>query len=110
MDDAPFQRTLRLADLSVGRMRSCKIGDREIVLCHAREGVFALDNLCTHAFARLSEGLLRGTRVMCPLHGASFDVRDGRVLGGPTLVPVASHATRIVDGVIEVALTPADTT
>ena len=104
MSETPFQPTLRLADVGVGRMRSLKMGDREIVLCHTRDGVFAVDNICTHAFARLSEGFLRGTRLTCPLHGASFDVCSGRVLGGPTVLPLAAHPTRVVDGVIEVAV------
>lgn len=77
---------------------------REIVLCHTKQGIFALDNICTHAHARMNEGRLRGLRVICPLHGASFDVRDGRVLGPPATVPLAHHAVRVVDGFVEVAL------
>jgi nitrite reductase/ring-hydroxylating ferredoxin subunit len=103
-EPATFIPALPLTEVSVGRMRSCKLGERDIVLCHTREGVFALDNLCTHALARLSEGFFKGTRITCPLHGASFDVRDGRVLGGPTVFAVPTHATRIVDGTIEVSL------
>jgi nitrite reductase/ring-hydroxylating ferredoxin subunit len=38
------------------------------------------------------------------LHGASFDIRDGRVLGPPAVVPMPTHAVRIVDGTVEVAL------
>jgi nitrite reductase/ring-hydroxylating ferredoxin subunit len=101
---AQFSPALKLAELPVGSMRACVIGGREIVLCHTREGVFALDNICTHAHARLCEGRLRATRLVCPLHGASFDVRDGRVLGPPAAVPLPIHAARIVEGTVEVAL------
>jgi nitrite reductase/ring-hydroxylating ferredoxin subunit len=99
-----FQPVLQLAELAVGGMRACLVGGREIVVCHTREGVFALDNMCTHAEARLCEGRLRATRLVCPLHGASFDVRDGRVLGPPADVPLPVHSVRIVDGTIEVAI------
>lgn len=105
-DQPPFIPVLPLAEVGVGRMRSCRVGERDIVLCHTRDGVFALDNLCTHALARLSEGFFKGTRITCPLHGASFDVRDGRVLGGPTVFPVPTHHTRVVGGMIEVSLAP----
>jgi nitrite reductase/ring-hydroxylating ferredoxin subunit len=101
-----FVRVMNLADLPRGRMKSCQVGDREIVLCNTKEGVFALDNVCTHAFARMSEGRLRGTRLICPMHGASFDVRGGAVLGGPASMPLPAHTVRIVDGAVEVALTP----
>jgi nitrite reductase/ring-hydroxylating ferredoxin subunit len=101
---AQFEAVMKLAELAAGSMRSCVVGGREILICHTREGVFALDNICTHAHARLSEGRLRATRLICPLHGASFDVRDGRVLGPPAESPLATHAVRLIDGVIEVAL------
>jgi nitrite reductase/ring-hydroxylating ferredoxin subunit len=104
---AQFEAVLRLGELPLGGMRACLIGGREIVICHTREGVFALDNICTHAHARLCEGRLRTTRLVCPLHGASFDIRDGRVLGPPAEVALATHAVRIVDGVIEVAVSAA---
>jgi nitrite reductase/ring-hydroxylating ferredoxin subunit len=95
---------MKLAELAVGAMRACTVGGREIVVCHTREGVFALDNICTHAEARLCEGRLRATRLVCPLHGASFDIRDGRVLAPPADVPLPVHGVRIVDGTVEVAL------
>ena len=96
-----------LSDLLQGRMGACRVGEREILLCHTREGIFALDNVCTHACARMSEGRLRGSRLVCPLHGACFDVHDGRVLAPPAQAPLAIHAVRIVAGVIEVAIDPA---
>lgn len=104
MSDTTFQPALPLDTVSVGRMRSCKIGEREIVVCHTKEGVFALDNVCTHAFARMSEGVLKKMRVICPMHGAAFDVRTGRVLGGPAILPLPAFETRVVNGVVEVAL------
>jgi 3-phenylpropionate/trans-cinnamate dioxygenase ferredoxin subunit len=102
-----FSIALPLADLPEGSMRACAVDGRELVICRTRDGVFALDNICTHAYARLSEGRLRGARLICPLHGASFDVRDGRVLGAPATRPLTTHALRVADGRIEVAITPA---
>jgi nitrite reductase/ring-hydroxylating ferredoxin subunit len=104
MDDSTFQPALAVAEVAVGRMRSCKLGDREIVVCHTRDGVFAVDNTCTHAFARMSEGYLKGTRIICPLHGATFDLRTGRVLSGPTATPLPTFPTRVVNGIVEIAM------
>ena len=88
---ADFIPVLALSELPVGAMRAVTIGGRELLVCHTREGVFAVDNICSHAYARLCEGRLRGTRLICPLHGASFDVRltEGRVELSPVApVPV----------------------
>jgi len=97
---------LKLAEVPPGSMRACMVAGRELVICHTREGVFALDNICTHAETRLCEGRLRGTRLVCPLHGACFDVRDGRVLRPPAERPLATHAVRVIADTIEVAVTP----
>jgi nitrite reductase/ring-hydroxylating ferredoxin subunit len=101
---AHFAPILELSELPLGTMRACTVGDRELLICHTREGLFALDNICTHAEARLCEGRLRATRLVCPLHGAVFDVRDGRVLAPPAECPLPTHVVRVQGGVIEVAV------
>ena len=105
MSDATFVPVMTLAEIPQGSMQTRVLEGREIVICHTREGVFALDNICTHAEARLCEGRLRAMRLVCPLHGAAFDVRDGRVLAPPAAYPLRTYPVRLHAGVIEVALT-----
>lgn len=104
MTESVFHPALALAELPPGRMRCVTVAGREVLICHTREGVFALDNICTHAFARMDEGRLRGVRLICPLHGASFGVCDGRVLAPPASRPLSRYPVRVVEGTIEVAL------
>jgi nitrite reductase/ring-hydroxylating ferredoxin subunit len=104
MSDPQFQPALPLADIPQGSMRPVTLGGREIVICHTKEGVYALDNICSHAHARMCEGRLRATRIVCPLHGASFDIRDGKVLGPPAVQPLLTFQVRVVDGTVEVAV------
>ena len=104
---AQFAPVFELAALPLGSMSACTVGGQELVICHTRAGVFALENICTHAHARLCEGWLRATRLVCPLHGAAFDVRDGRVLAPPAPCPLRTYPLRVLAGVIEVALTDA---
>lgn len=101
---AAWHRVAAEAEIPAGTMRAFTIDGREVVVGRGAAGWFALDNVCTHAYARLCEGRLRGHRLVCPLHGASFDVRDGRVLGLPATVPLPAHRLRVVDGQVEVAL------
>jgi nitrite reductase/ring-hydroxylating ferredoxin subunit len=49
---------------------------------------------------------LRGYQLICPLHGRSFDIRDGCATGKPARNPIRSFPLRIVDGMIEVAIEP----
>ncbi len=97
-----------LSEVPAGTMHACSVGGREIVICRTKDGIYALDNICTHAYARLNEGRLRGTRLICPLHGASFDIRDGRALGAPATRALATHAVTVVDDRVEVTLTSAE--
>src|SRR5882762_1823725 len=100
--------TVALTDVAEGKMRACAADGREIVVCRTKDGIYALDNICTHAYARLSEGRLRGTRLICPLHGASFDVRNGNPLGAPATKPLATHLVSVVDDRIEISAAPAE--
>ena len=103
MADRPYLPALSLAELAPGTMRCVTLADEPVLVVHAKDGaVHALHDICSHAYARLDEGRLRGHRVICPLHGASFDVRTGAVLGAPATVPLKSYPVRVVDGRIEV--------
>ncbi len=105
MIDEGYVRVLAEDQLASGQMRCVEVEGQPVLLCRTRDGVHAVDVVCTHAYARLDEGRLRGHRLICPLHGASFDVRSGAVLGAPATAALRSHATRMQDGFVEVQLT-----
>jgi len=68
------------------------------------DGVFvAVNDRCTHQAAQLSGGKIRRGTVMCPLHGARFDMATGRCIGGPYR-ELRTFACRVSDGIIEVAI------
>ncbi len=104
MSEPEFKRLLPEGELAAGEMRCVELEGRAILLCRTRDGHHAVDAICTHAFARLDEGRLRGHRLICPLHGAGFDVRTGAVLGAPATVALASYPVRLRDGFVEVQL------
>jgi 3-phenylpropionate/trans-cinnamate dioxygenase ferredoxin subunit len=101
--------TIALSDVPEGKMHACAAGQREILVCRTKQGIYAVDNICTHAYARLNEGRLRGTRLICPLHGASFDVRDGHVLGAPATQPLLTHAVNVTGDCIEISVSSVTT-
>jgi nitrite reductase/ring-hydroxylating ferredoxin subunit len=84
-----------VSQIERGQCLSVELEGHDILICHAPEGFFAVDNNCSHADQRLDEGRLRGHRLLCPLHGAAFDVRDGRALSRPALRPISSYPVRL---------------
>jgi nitrite reductase (NADH) small subunit len=47
----------------------------------AEDQVFALQDRCPHKGGPLSEGIVHGTSVTCPLHAAVFDLNTGQTTG-----------------------------
>jgi nitrite reductase/ring-hydroxylating ferredoxin subunit len=80
-----------VSDLRDGHMRVFPdIGNHGIIVCRVAGQLHALEDNCSHRDARLSEGRLRGALITCPLHGAQFNVCDGKQQGPPAVLPVAS--------------------
>ena len=70
---------------------------RKIALYRSEGEFFATDNVCTHAYALLSDGFLEDGCIECPLHQARFDIRTGKALCAPATVDVTTYPVK-VDG------------
>lgn len=75
--------------------RSMEVEGRKIGLFNVDGTIFAIDDICSHGNARLSEGDLDGFKIECPLHAGLFDVRSGKALTAPVTRDVRSHTVRI---------------
>jgi nitrite reductase/ring-hydroxylating ferredoxin subunit len=91
------------AKLPEGEPLGFKLGDQRVALYKIDDEIFATDDVCSHAFALLSTGFLEGHVVECPLHGAMFDVRDGRCRSG-TYKDIRAFSAEIRDGEVYVYL------
>jgi 3-phenylpropionate/trans-cinnamate dioxygenase ferredoxin subunit len=75
-------------------------------ICVARVGneVFAVDDMCTHSDASLSEGDVTGFKIECWLHGAEFDLRTGEALTLPANIPLQRYAVSIDGNAVTVEI------
>lgn len=80
-----------------------KLGGWYVLVGKTEDGFHAVNDRCTHQAALLSGGRIRRGAVMCPLHGARFEMTSGRCLGG-TYKDLRTFPLRITDGMIEVYL------
>src|SRR5215467_6675147 len=90
--------------LAPGEILGVEIGDKPIALYNVDGEIYATDNICTHAFAMLSDGWLDGECIECPLHAGRFDVRTGKALGPPVEEDIKVYKVRVVGEDIQVAL------
>lgn len=96
-----------LSDLTDGQMRVFEdIGEYGIVVCRVAGELYAVEDNCSHADTPLSEGRLRGATLVCPLHGAGFDVRDGTHSGPPAWEGVPCHRLHAGDAEVAVEVAP----
>jgi len=59
--------------------------DKEIAIFRTSDDkVFALNNRCPHQGGPLSEGIVHGQRVTCPLHNWQIDLKTGEAQGADT--------------------------
>lgn len=78
-----------------------QLGGWSVLVVRTDDGLHALNDRCTHQAAQLSPGRVRRGAIMCPLHGARFEVGSGRCIGG-AYADLRRFEVRVVDGVIEV--------
>ena len=102
--DAGWVRAAARSDLAEGEVIGVEVAGHSIALYDADGNVFATNNICTHAYACLSDGWLDGEVIECPLHAARFDIRNGKVLDPPATEDLKTYPVRIVDGEIQVRL------
>src|SRR3954468_9857377 len=99
-----FIRVATIEDLPPGRAKLVEINGTEIALFNVGGEVHAIDNSCSHVGGPLCEGEISGAEVICPWHGATFDIRTGRALGPPAVDAVSRYNLRIADGNIEIEI------
>jgi naphthalene 1,2-dioxygenase ferredoxin component len=97
-------RVAARSELAAGEVIGVEAGGQSIAVYDCDGELFATDNICTHAYACLSDGWLDGNTIECPLHAARFDVRTGQVLDPPATEDLKTYPIRLVNGDIEVRL------
>lgn len=101
-----FVAVTKVGEIPDGEARMFVVEGIAIMLARCGDEIFAVEALCSHAHAYLHEGSVDRFRcsVECPLHGAEFDLRTGRVLSPPATEPVQVFPVRCGDGNVLVGL------
>jgi 3-phenylpropionate/trans-cinnamate dioxygenase ferredoxin subunit len=81
-----------------------EIGEDSVVVFNIGGEFFAIADLCTHDMGALGEGEVEDHEIICPRHGARFDLRTGEALTLPAVQDVPSYPVRVVDGVLEIGV------
>lgn len=92
------------SELPNGERLFVEIDGQPIVIFNIGGQYFAIADVCSHDDGPVGDGRLDGYEIKCPRHGASFDVRDGKVLSLPGIVDIPAYPTQVVDGQIGIGI------
>lgn len=81
----------KVGDVSPGEAKVFEVKGKPIALVNVNGEYYAIDDVCTHDSGPLADGEVIGYEIECPRHGARFDIRSGKPLCLPAVVPVATY-------------------
>ena len=94
-DNLEYISVVDATDIELGHSASVNVKGINILICNTEEGFFAVQDMCTHALVPLCGGLIQGTLISCPLHGAVYDLKSGEVMAPPAFEDLQTFKLKI---------------
>jgi nitrite reductase/ring-hydroxylating ferredoxin subunit len=89
-----WHRVASASDLREGEGLPVDLDGIAIALYRIDGAIHAIDDVCTHEFAVLSQGFVQDGTIECPLHAAQFDIATGECLSGPAVQDLRTYRVR----------------
>jgi len=99
-----FVEIAPVTELPNGERLFVDVGDKPIVIFNIAGQFFAIGDVCTHDDGPLGDGVLEGDNVVCPRHGAEFDVRSGKAMSMPAAVDIPAYPVQVRGAMIFVGI------
>ncbi len=104
MEPREFVPVLFENELADDRLQHVRAGDADVILLRSGGRLHAYGEHCPHLGAPLSDGWLSNGSIVCPCHGARFELSTGSTVKGPATSPLTCFETCVRGGRIEVRL------
>jgi 3-phenylpropionate/trans-cinnamate dioxygenase ferredoxin subunit len=102
--ECDFYEIAAVGDLPNGERLFVEIGEYYLVVFNIAGQYFAIEDLCSHDDGPLGDGDLEDHEIICPRHGARFDVQTGKALTLPAVEDIPAYPVRVVADKIEVGM------
>jgi 3-phenylpropionate/trans-cinnamate dioxygenase ferredoxin subunit len=90
--------------LSEGDRLFVELGGKSIVLFNLAGKLFAIGDVCSHDNGPVGDGEIEENEIICPRHGARFDIRTGKATSLPALIDIPAYPIRVVEGMIQIGI------
>jgi nitrite reductase/ring-hydroxylating ferredoxin subunit len=91
--------------LEPGELMYVEVDEEPVCLINLDGEIHALNDICTHEEASLSDGTIVGDEIECPLHGGAFYIRTGEPAAMPVVVKTEKYKVRVEGDDLQVSLT-----
>lgn len=78
------------------------LDDIRVAVFNLQGHFYAIHSECTHATFELDDAPLEGDAIVCPLHGARFCIKTGKVLCPPAFEPLKTFPVRVENGILQI--------
>jgi 3-phenylpropionate/trans-cinnamate dioxygenase ferredoxin subunit len=95
---AKFVKVARADEIAPGEKKIVEVDGVLVVVVNLDGHFYAIEDVCTHDGGPLGEGELDGCELICPRHGARFDVRTGEALTLPAFEAAPVYEVRVENG------------
>jgi 3-phenylpropionate/trans-cinnamate dioxygenase ferredoxin subunit len=95
-------------ELNEGQRLFIEIDETPIVILNIAGNYYAVADVCSHDDGPVGEGNIEGFEIICPRHGARFDIRSGKALALPAFVDIPAFPVRVVGDQIEIGIPTED--
>jgi 3-phenylpropionate/trans-cinnamate dioxygenase ferredoxin subunit len=95
---AAWQRVASEEELQPDTPFATRVGEAQLAIIRLADGIFAVNDVCSHEYALLSEGFCEDGKLECPLHQACFDIRTGQALSAPATTAIATYPVKCENG------------
>ena len=107
MADGPVP-VCKTSDVPSNAIKFFVVEGRNLAVYNVEGTFYATDDECTHGAASLSEGLIDGDVVECPLHFGAFDIATGKPVAAPCSIPLRTYKIHVVEDNVLVDLDEPD--
>jgi 3-phenylpropionate/trans-cinnamate dioxygenase ferredoxin subunit len=91
-------------ELLPGERLFVAIDEAQIIIFNLAGILYAIGDVCSHDGNVLDDAPVEGHDVVCPRHGARFDVRNGKAVSLPAVVDIPAYPVRVRERQIQVGV------
>jgi len=99
-----FVQVAEVSELPPGERLFVTIDEAQIIVFNLAGMLYAIGDVCSHDGNLLDDAPVEGYDIVCPRHGARFDVRNGKVHALPAIVDIPAYPVRVHERQIEVGV------